>query len=110
MVETLCNLLTGMATGPERARGTGPGRPGIGHFLAALSIEPFQPLDEFRRRMDENLRLLRASARMEGCERIYTPGEREAECEQDRQANGIPVHRRTLIALNELAADVEAEL
>jgi len=110
MVDTLCNLLTGMATGPERARQTGPGRPGMGHFLGALSIERFQPLNEFKRRMDENLRLLRSSARMEGCERIYTPGEREWLCEQERRAGGIPVHETTRAALAALAGELGLEL
>jgi L-2-hydroxycarboxylate dehydrogenase (NAD+) len=107
MVETLCNLLTGMATGPERARGVGPPAAGSGHFFAALRIDRFQPVAEFKRRLDENLCLLRASARAEGCDRIYTPGEIEWEREQDRLAHGIPVYHKTYDELFALATELE---
>jgi L-2-hydroxycarboxylate dehydrogenase (NAD+) len=107
VVESLCNILTGMATGPERARGAGQALRGSGHFLAALRVDLFQPLDEFRQRLDDNLRLLRSAARAEGCDRIYTPGEKEWECERERLAGGVPVHRQTHAALVALAAQLE---
>jgi L-2-hydroxycarboxylate dehydrogenase (NAD+) len=105
MVETLCNLLSGMATGPERARTGGAG--GMGHFLMALRVDGAQSLDDFRDRMDANLRLLRESAPMEGVERLYTPGEIEWRKERDREANGVPLRPATVEALEALASELE---
>lgn len=110
MVETLCNVLTGMATGPERARAAGPTPPGTGQFFAALRADLTQPLAEFRERLDENLRILRRSAPAEGCDRIYTPGEKEWECEQDRLANGIPLAERDWEGLRGLAEELGIQL
>ena len=82
-------------------------------FIVAWALwETYPPtnrdlLEEFKSRMDENLRLLRNSARMEGCERIYTAGEREWECEQDRRANGVPIHPNTIAALQKLASETD---
>ena len=113
IVETLCNLLTGMATGPERARRAGPGDPaspgssrGMGHFFAAIDVSAFQPLHEFQVRMDANLRLLRAARPAPGCDRIYTPGEMEWERERERLVDGVPVYYKNLAALEELAGEL----
>jgi L-2-hydroxycarboxylate dehydrogenase (NAD+) len=108
MVETLCNVLSGMATGPERTRG-GTGTHGSGHFLMALRIEGFQSPDEFRRRMDENLRILRSSPPVEGVDRLYTPGEIEWRKEQERERTGIPVYGGTVEALHAAAAELGVE-
>jgi L-2-hydroxycarboxylate dehydrogenase (NAD+) len=104
MVETFCNVLTGMATGPERAKDGA--RSGMGHFFCAISIERFEQLDEFRRRMDLSLGLLRASAPLEGVERVITPGEIEWRREQERLRNGVPLHRDVAHALKALAGDL----
>jgi LDH2 family malate/lactate/ureidoglycolate dehydrogenase len=106
IVETLCNLLTGAATGPERARRTGPAGGGTGHFCGALRIDHFQPVEEFKERLAANLRLLRTSAPQEGCERIYTPGELEAACERERRAEGIRVYEKTRAALVALGEEL----
>ncbi len=108
MVEVLCNLLTGMASSPERARrAAAPGAgSGTGHFFAALDIARFQPPDLFRRRLDANLRLLRTSAPAPGCDRIYTPGEIEWERERECLASGIPLDPKNHAALVELAGEL----
>lgn len=111
LVEVLCGVLTGMATGPERARNLpAAGEPdarGSGHFFAAIRIESFQPVDAFKARLDGNLALLRAAAPAEGCARVYTPGELEWERERDRLANGIPIYRKNFAALQELGEELE---
>jgi LDH2 family malate/lactate/ureidoglycolate dehydrogenase len=63
----------------------------VGHCFAALDPARFRPLDEFRRDMDDMVEALRSSPRAEGQERIYVAGEPEAECEQRRRAEGIPL-------------------
>lgn len=107
LVETLCGVLTGMATGPERARGIAEGASGtgLGHFFAAIRIDRFQPPDEFRRHLNRTLRLLRESRAAEGVERIYTPGELEWRREQACAAEGVPLDAATVEALNAAAGD-----
>ncbi len=63
----------------------------VGHFFMAIDIEHFIPLDEFKRTSGEIQRQLRAAARMPGCDRVYTAGEKEVESESRVQEQGIPV-------------------
>lgn len=74
----------------------------IAHTCAALRIEAFMPLDEFRERMDEIIQLMRSCPSAPGVERIFVPGEIEWETERRRQLEGIPINptlRTELIAL-----------
>jgi LDH2 family malate/lactate/ureidoglycolate dehydrogenase len=110
VVEILCNVLTGMAAGPERARqspaaGSFAVR-GSGHFFAAIRIEGFQPIAAFKERLDANLAILRAATPATGCDRIYTPGEVEWERELACAAAGVPLHPKNYAALVELAGEL----
>ncbi len=110
IVETLCNLLPGTATGPERVRGlAGGAEPGAGHFLGAIRLEGLQDPQAFRERLSLNLQLLRDSRPQEGVEHIFTPGELEWRREQDRETNGCPVLGATVQALQRLAGELGVE-
>jgi L-2-hydroxycarboxylate dehydrogenase (NAD+) len=112
MVETLCNVLTGMASGPERATGWEPkgvasgSRAGMGHFFAAIRVDALQPLDEFRDAMDRNLRILRDCAPAEGVDRVMTPGEKEWLLERERTTNGVTLRPAVVDSLATLAAEL----
>lgn len=62
------------------------------HFLMAIRVDVFRPLEEFKTAMDDMLGALRNSAKAPGCDRIYTHGEKEHEFYQDRTRHGIPYH------------------
>lgn len=64
----------------------------IAHACAAVRVESFMPLQEFRQRMDAMIDLLHACARAPGAERVFVPGEIEHETEQRRKTDGIPVN------------------
>ena len=49
---------------------------------------------------------LRASAPMEGAERVPVPGDREAAARRDREANGVPVPDVVLAELDDLAGQL----
>jgi LDH2 family malate/lactate/ureidoglycolate dehydrogenase len=67
--------------------------PGLSrHYFAAYSIDAFMDVDVFKERMDEMLRALRETKPAPGHERVLYPGLAEYEEEQDRLANGIPLH------------------
>ena len=75
------------------------------HFFAALRVDCFRPIDEFKAAMDDMLRALKQSEKAEGHDRIYTAGEIESEAEQDRLENGIPYHPNFITELRRLAGE-----
>jgi LDH2 family malate/lactate/ureidoglycolate dehydrogenase len=79
------------------------------HTCAALLIDSFTPLDEFRRRMDEIIHLMRSCPRAVGIERIYVPGEIEYETEKERRASGIPIGQALIEQLCALGAELGVE-
>ncbi len=70
------------------------GRPSpipLGHFFIAIDISAFIELDEFKKTAGQILRELRASRKMPGAERIFTPGEKEHLLWVGRQSKGVPL-------------------
>ena len=77
-----------------------------GQSVAALSIEAFAPLDEFKRNIDDIIRTIRSSQRLPNVERIWLPGEQSHQKLQDRLASGIPLTTTLRSSLGELAKDL----
>jgi LDH2 family malate/lactate/ureidoglycolate dehydrogenase len=75
----------------------------VGHWFAVLDPARFRPLDEFKRDMDDYFEALKTSPRAEGQDRIYVAGEPEAEAEQWRRREGIPLAPRLVETVNEIA-------
>ncbi len=76
----------------------------IGSVFAAVNVESFMDLPEFKVRMDAALREIKQSPLAEGARRIYIPGEIEFETKAERLQNGIPVPEpivKEFIALGE---------
>jgi L-2-hydroxycarboxylate dehydrogenase (NAD+) len=109
-VEILCAVLAGGMYGNLYDRNP-PDDPKVRnsstHFFAALRVDHFRPVDEFKAAMDDLLRALKESAKAEGHDRIYTAGEIEHETEQERVANGIPYHSGSIASLRACAAECE---
>jgi LDH2 family malate/lactate/ureidoglycolate dehydrogenase len=63
----------------------------LGHFFIAINISAFTELDEFKKTAGDILRQIRASKKMPGHDRIYTPGEMEHLKWMERKDKGIPV-------------------
>ncbi|UCH36309.1 MAG: Ldh family oxidoreductase [Armatimonadota bacterium] len=85
--------------------------PGSNSFLMlALRVESFVPLEEYTRRMDDVIRLVRATPTAEGVERVLLPGQREHETAQERARTGIPLSREQVDELQGLAASVGVSL
>jgi LDH2 family malate/lactate/ureidoglycolate dehydrogenase len=93
IVEILGSLLSGNL--PTMVGGYAPGAPHR-NFFAAFDIAAFSDVDEFKNNMDETLRTLRESPPAPGHERVLYPGLAEYETEQERRANGIPLHREVV--------------
>jgi len=76
----------------------------IGHFFAAMRVDLFRPVDEFKAEMDRLIRQLRGLPRARGVDRIYVAGEKELEAEEENRRLGIPLPRPHREALQALAA------
>ena len=90
VVDILSGILSGTGFGMV------PGRPNFSHFVGAYSIEAFTEVDTFKEMMDDFLRALKNTPPAPGHERVLYAGLAEAEEEQDRQANGIPLHKEVV--------------
>lgn len=98
MVDILCAVLSGANWGPfappfalrqeipERSVGKG-----IGHFFGAMSIDGFQEPDDFKKNIDEWIRVFRKTKPQPGTKGPVIPGDPEREAEAERSVNGIPL-------------------
>ena len=96
MVDILSGVLPGvgatsMLSGGER-----------GHFFAAIRVDAFQPVDEFKAMMDRMLGNLKGSTPAGGHDRVYVAGEIEHELELERRAAGIPLHSEVVAGLRQV--------
>lgn len=98
MVDLLSAVLSGANWGPfappfalrqeipKRSVGKG-----IGHFFGAMRIDGFMDADEFKRRIDEYIRVFRATKPAPGTHGPLIPGDPEREAEVERRKNGVPL-------------------
>ncbi|PWK73727.1 LDH2 family malate/lactate/ureidoglycolate dehydrogenase [Mucilaginibacter oryzae] len=76
---------------------------GIGHFLGAMRVDGFRPVDEFKNHLDNWIERFKSSATVNPDQKVIIPGEPELEAEADRLANGIPLVDAVVEDLNKLA-------
>ena len=71
---------------PKRSVGKG-----IGHFFGAMRIDGFIDADEFKRQVDDYIRVFRATKPAPGTNGPLIPGDPEREAEQERHVHGVPL-------------------
>lgn len=105
--DALAGVLTGSPFGPAiPSLHDLSCRSAVGFFFQALDVTAFAERAEFEARMQQMLATIRGSARAEGVERIYVPGEIEWEKEREREAHGVPVSEAVLDELRKLAKEL----
>jgi LDH2 family malate/lactate/ureidoglycolate dehydrogenase len=77
--------------------------PNIGHCFAAIDIEGFMDLDQFKERLDWLVQEIKSSPLSEGSRGIFIPGEPELMVEDDRERNGVPISENVWQDLRELS-------
>ena len=92
-------------TGDDRQPVRGPEAPGTGtgHWMLAVDVSRFLPLDSFRRRVRGYAAILKAAGTAPWAEGIYLPGELECRLEAERRAAGIPYEAHAVEALERVA-------
>lgn len=76
---------------------------GIGHFVGAMRVDGFRPVDEFKQHMDNWINRFKSSATIDPNQRVIIPGEPELEAEAERKISGIPLVDAVVKDLNEIA-------
>ena len=76
---------------------------GIGHFVGAMRVDGFRPVDEFKSHMDNWITRFKAASTIEPDQKVIIPGEPELEAQADRLKNGIPLVNAVVDDLNWLA-------
>lgn len=77
------------------------------HMFSAWRINAFVPWEQYAARFDEYMQMLHNCPPAPGHERVLTPGEPEWIAEDDRRANGIPLHPAVVADLQELADELD---
>ena len=72
-------------------------------FMAAIQINQFVSIEQFKKRIDEIIRLIKDTPLAPDSKDIYLPGEKEHIMEQERMSEGIPLNRETVEELRTLA-------
>lgn len=90
MTEVLGTMLSGVLPNMVDLSG------GSKHSFTAYKIAAFTDVDEFKEKMDRMLQTLRDTKPAPGHDRVLYPGLSEYEEEQDRRANGIPLHKEVI--------------
>jgi L-2-hydroxycarboxylate dehydrogenase (NAD+) len=82
----VCAAVCAAAGNSEAQRGKG-----IGHFFGAMRVDGFIDADEFKRQIDDYVRVFRATKPAPGTNGPLIPGDPEREAERVRRKNGVPL-------------------
>ncbi|MFZ0607653.1 MAG: Ldh family oxidoreductase [Xanthobacteraceae bacterium] len=109
MIGLLAGVLNGAAFGRDVVdfNADDASETNTGHFLVVVDIARFLPLAAFTAEVDRHVRDLRASQRLPGVDAIRLPGDRRAECRQERLRDGVPIAAPLLAQLDKLAAELK---
>ena len=92
LMDAVTGVLSGSAFGPGV---TGPymaeGRSGVGHLAVAIDIRAVRPLGDFVSDMERMIDGLRAVPLADSIDRIWYPGEREADSAERLDREGVPL-------------------
>ncbi|AFD07905.1 Ldh family oxidoreductase [Solitalea canadensis] len=83
-----------------------PGQ-GLGHFLGAMRVDGFRPVDEFKQHMDNWVHRFKTAETAPGYDSVIIPGEPETAAENERITAGIPLISLVVEDLRCLATKME---
>jgi len=108
MIEVLSSRLTGMPYGTHIIRkfDDWENKAFMGHYVQAIDIEAFCPMDEFKKRMDELIEELKNQPVGPGFEKILIPGEPEWRTKVRREKDGCPIRVEDATLLSKLGEDL----
>jgi len=77
-----------------------------GHFIIALDIARFTPVEAYKAEVDRHVAELKESKKLPGVDEIRMPGERRRQCREERARDGVPMAPALVAQLDRLAAEL----
>ncbi len=103
IVELFTSIFAGGTTSPHVKNS---GNADTSFCFWAVDYGIFGDKKEIKARMSKLLQELRESPKADGCDRIYTHGEKEVESKADKLENGIPVNEKTVAEMKMIGETV----
>jgi LDH2 family malate/lactate/ureidoglycolate dehydrogenase len=82
---------------------------GIGHFLGAMRVDGFRPIDEFKSHLDNWINRFSSAKSISEEQKVIIPGQPEVAAEKERKLNCIPLIDDVCKDLNEVAEKLGIE-
>jgi LDH2 family malate/lactate/ureidoglycolate dehydrogenase len=77
-----------------------------GHFIIALDVARFLPLEDYKAEVDRHVRELKESKRLPDVDEIRMPGERRRQCREERMRDGVPLAPPLVAQLDKMAGEL----
>ncbi len=106
VVDVFSGILTGANWGAYVGATEGPEPSNVGHFFAAINVEAFISLEEFKEKMERLKFELKNSKLHPSFKKIWIHGEKSWLTMKTRIKKGIPVYRKTMEMMEAVAKEV----
>jgi LDH2 family malate/lactate/ureidoglycolate dehydrogenase len=106
LVDIFAGVLSGAAFASHVGRVSADAPANVGHFFAAVRIDAFRPVEEFKQSMDQLIQELKDSPKAEGQERIYIHGEKEFERAARCEVEGVPLMENIVASLRQNGEEI----
>ena len=104
VVDILCGVLSGGGFGAQLSGGENM------TWTMAIDISKFRDLDDFKAMMDDMIRELHATPALPGEDGVLVAGDPEADFEDDRSVNGVPVENGQYDEIRARAVELGVEV
>lgn len=104
-VDIFCGVLAGSAFGRDLYTDKGEPAARVSHFFGAIRIDAFVDLGLFKSQMDEYIRIIKASEKAQGKDRIYIHGEKEFEL-HDKYREEVPIFFKVVEELRQIGQEI----
>ena len=104
VVDILCGVLSGGGFGAQLSGGENM------TWTMAIDISKFRDLDDFKAMMDDMIRELHATPALPGEDGVLVAGDPEADFEDDRSINGVPVENGQYDEIRARAVELGVEV
>lgn len=106
LVDIFSGVLSGAATGTEVGMPNLNVPANVGHYFAAIKVEAFRPIFDFKAHMDRYIQELKDAPKAVGQERIFIHGEKEFELAARNEREGVPLMEEVVSQLKTTGMDV----
>lgn len=106
LVDIFSGVLSGSATGSSVGMPNLNVPADVGHYFAAIRIDAFRPIDEFKAHMDRYIEELKNAPKAVGQERIFIHGEKEFELAERYERDGVPLLEEVVKQLVQTGKDI----